>query len=235
MMAMRKWVTAWIVVCGVTPGSALAGMTSYSLTEVASFRLETISFFVVAFLLCALGVRWAWNVLARDVSWMPLLKYRHALALLVVSGLFVNVALTLIAGARELLTPGAWVRTGTTHHLATPEKAPAEWLEFGRRRALEQLRDALWNEAKANGGRLAASPDLSKIDPALWQGIHPQGVRFGYVAEARPGQGRDIVAYEGDDYGPARFVLRTDGRVERMTSAELAQALEQQWKGGDGQ
>ncbi len=222
----------WLAAVLFQPWPAFAGMTSYSLTEVAALRLDTISFFLVALLLCAWGIRWAWNALAHDFSWMPMVKYRNALALLVVSGLFVNVALTLIAGTRELLTPGAWVRTGSTHRLATPEQAPAVWLESGRRKALEQLRDALWEEAAKKGGRLAAAQEKSRIDAGLWRGIHPQGVVYGYLPDARPGQGDDVVAYEGDDYGPVRFVLRADGSVERMTAAELIRLLSQQWTEG---
>lgn len=164
-------------------------MTSFSLTEVAEARLDAISFFLLAFLLSALLLRWAWNVLARDFTWIPKLGYRQALAVLVVSGLFVHVALSLIAGARELMTPGAWVRTGATHQLAPPERASAAWLESGRRFALERLRDELWAYAAAHEGRLPESREDPAIASASWSGVHPTGESLAYLPGRSVGKG----------------------------------------------
>ena len=88
-------------------------MISPRLTDVARARLDSISFFLAIYVLCAVLFRWVWNVLARDFAWMPRLTFKKSLAVLVVAGLFMYFILTMISGARELLTPGAWARNGT--------------------------------------------------------------------------------------------------------------------------
>lgn len=203
----------------------MGGMTSYSLTEVAETRLDSISLFLIAFAFSALILRWAWNLLARDFAWMPHLSYLQALAALVVSGLFVYVALSLIAGARELMTPGAWVRTGSTHRLATPERDPKPWLNAGRQAALEQLRDQLWEYATENEGTLPANRMDRAIPESAWIGIHPQGEPYGYVPGVQPGGGSRILVFEPDSYGSIRFVLQEDGDIVKLSASELATRL----------
>jgi len=209
----------------ISPRPALAGMPSFSLTEVAEARLDAISLFLVGFALSALILQWAWNLLARDFAWMPRLSYFRALAALVVSGLFVYVALSLIAGARELMTPGAWVRTGSTHRLSTPERDPKPWLEAARRSSLEQLRDQLWLYATTHDGALPTNRLDRAIPENAWKGAHPQGDPYGYVPGGRPGDGSFIVVFEPDSYGPVRFALQEDGEIIKLTAAGLATRL----------
>ena len=96
---------------------ALAGMPSYTLTDVARMRLETISFFTVAFLVFAALVKLLWNCLAADFPKLPRMTYTKALAAVVLWGLLFMLVLTMISGARELLTPGAWEKKGATYQL----------------------------------------------------------------------------------------------------------------------
>ena len=208
----------------------MAGMPSFSLTEVAEARLDAISLFLVGFALSALILRWAWNLLARDFCWMPRLRYSRAFAMLVVSGLFVYVALSLIAGARELMTPGAWVRTGSTHRLSTPERDPNPWLEVARRTALEHLRDQLWEYAAANEGELPPHRMHKAIRESAWSGVHPQGEPYGYVPGGRPGEGSWILVFEPDSYGPVRFVSQEDGDIVKLSATALAQRLRAEGK-----
>ncbi len=203
----------------------LAGMTSFSLTEVASARLDAISLFLVAFVISAFILLKAWNRLARDFHWMPRLSYTGALAALVVSGLFVFAAMSLIAGARELMTPGAWVRTGSTHRIAYPERDPRPWLESGRRLALEQLRDQLWAYAATHDGNLPGARNDGSIPDSTWVGVHPAGEALAYMPGRRPGSGTLIVAYEPDAYGPIRFALLEDGTLVKLSPAELKERL----------
>ena len=53
------------------PFPAHAGMTVYDLTDVARLRLEDISFFLVLLLLATFGIRFLWNVFARDFPRLP--------------------------------------------------------------------------------------------------------------------------------------------------------------------
>jgi len=99
------------------PGEAVAGMPSVSLSRLASFRLMSISFFVAVFLVAAIVVRWVWNRLAADFSRLPRLTYQKACLLLGGWGMAFVLVLTMISGARELMTPGAWELDGVTYRL----------------------------------------------------------------------------------------------------------------------
>src|SRR4051812_41964650 len=78
-----------------------AGMPSvgYTITKVARMRIETLSFFLGAFFLSALGVKWLWNCLARDFVLLPQVTYGKALALITLWGLLFVLVLTMISGA----------------------------------------------------------------------------------------------------------------------------------------
>jgi len=105
-----------LLLLGVS-GSALAGMPVISLSDVAALRLSGISFFSALILLAAWCIRFLWNYLRRDFPRMPLLDYRHSLALVLLLGLCFNIVLLMISGTRELMTPGAWEKHGTTYQL----------------------------------------------------------------------------------------------------------------------
>lgn len=207
------------------PGLTHAGMPSPSLTDAAAARLDVISFFLVAFFVSALLLRWAWNCMAKDFAWMPPLRIRSAIGLLLVCSLFLYVVLTMISGARELMTPGAWVKSGITYQLATPDRDHKTWLDSARRSALENLRDALWLYANSHGGKLPPHKEDDAIAPALWAGIHPQDESLAYVPGGTPGNSTRIVAYEPDAYGGQRFVLLRDGTVMRLSAPELRKRL----------
>jgi len=112
------------VICGLvcTAGVAEAGMPSvqYTITEAAKMRLETMSFFLAGFFLAAYFIMLLWNYLAKDFIILPRLSYGKALALVTLWGLLFILVLTMISGARELMTPGAWEKNGITSKLAQP-------------------------------------------------------------------------------------------------------------------
>jgi len=107
-----------------TGRTAQAGMPGVSLTDVAVVRLEAISFFLVVLLASALIIRWLWNYLASDFTWLPRLNYLRALGLATLWGLLFVIVLTMISGARELMTPGAWERDGATYQLRDASRSP---------------------------------------------------------------------------------------------------------------
>ena len=82
--------------------------------------LQAISFFVVGLWVCAWAVKGLWQVLRKDLTWLPPLHYGRSLSLVVLWGLLFIVVLTMISGARELMTPGAWRKQGWTYRLAEP-------------------------------------------------------------------------------------------------------------------
>lgn len=96
-------------------GLVWGGMPMPVLTDVAKLRLESISFFLLLLVIGTLVIRWAWNQLAADFQSVPRLGSKQALALTTLWGFLFLLILTMISGARELMTPGAWQRDGQTY------------------------------------------------------------------------------------------------------------------------
>lgn len=92
-------------------------MPSIHVSELARPRLDVISFFLVVLLASSAAVWGLWNWLRSDFPRLPRLSVAKACGLVALWGLFFVVVLTMISGARELMTPGAWKRVGYTHQL----------------------------------------------------------------------------------------------------------------------
>lgn len=118
MHAMRRLASLALV---LHAAPALAGMPNFTLSDVASLRLSGISFFLALLLLSAWGFKALWNALRRDFARLPALTYRRALAAVVLLGLLFNIVLLMIAGTRELMTPGAWEKSGVSYKLRQPK------------------------------------------------------------------------------------------------------------------
>lgn len=115
----HKW--HMVAACGLSlalASRAQAGMPSVTISDVHQLRLQTIGFFVAVFFACALGLKLIWNSLRKDFPSLPRLSYPKAVLLLFLWGLVFVLVLTMISGARELLTPGAWEKQGATYKLA---------------------------------------------------------------------------------------------------------------------
>jgi hypothetical protein len=84
-------------------------------------------------LFCGWAVKGLWNVLRRQFPLLPALSYGRALSLVVVWGLLFVVVLTMISGARELMTPGAWRKQGWTYKLADAAPTSASMARECRR------------------------------------------------------------------------------------------------------
>jgi hypothetical protein len=111
----RILATGLLVLAAASP--AYAGMPTFDLSDLAKARIDTISFFLALVLLLALCVKGLWNYLARDFSKMPRMTYPKALAAVTLWGLIFLIVLSMISGARELMTPGAWEKQGVTYKL----------------------------------------------------------------------------------------------------------------------
>jgi hypothetical protein len=103
------------------PQAAWAGMPSIHVSELARPRLDVISFFLVILLASSAAVWGIWNWLRSDFPRLPRLSFAKACGLVALWGLFFVVVLTMISGARELMTPGAWERVGYTHQLRSDD------------------------------------------------------------------------------------------------------------------
>jgi hypothetical protein len=207
-------------------GRASAGMTVITLTDIARARIDALSFFLFTYLVISWVVKLIWNQLAKSFVSLPRLKYLQALGVVFMTGLMFYVVLTMISGARELLTPGAWEKQGAGYRLR--EDGPAPLGKEERRQALRKVQEAIWDYAKAHGGNAPASPLVEGIDRALWN--FEGGGLYCLMPGVRPAVGREILVYEPSAAGGRRFVLLTDGSIEDRSEGTLKQQLDDQLK-----
>jgi hypothetical protein len=207
-------------------GPAHAGMTVITLTDIARARLDALSFFLVSYFLIAWAVKGLWNHLGKTFAVLPRLDYHRALGLVFLTGLMFYVVLTMISGARELLTPGAWEKQGMGYRHR--EGGPAELTKDQRRAALRDLQEAIWTYAKQHDGAAPPGPLVDGIEPALWK--FPGGGLYCLMPGLRPGGGREVLVYEPSTAGGRRFVLLADGSIEDRAEGTLKRELEKQWQ-----
>jgi hypothetical protein len=204
-----------------------AGMPSITLTDAASMRLQSISFFLVVFFLSALVIRWIWNAFTTDFPRLPRLSYLKALGLVGLWGMLFVLVLTMISGARELMTPGAWKKDGLTYTLGDqkqpPEPPPAP-TEEDRKRKLTSLFGALATYAASHNNNFPP-PNDTAIAAHLWRVPGHSGMRYVYLPNRNTLDGGRVLACEPELFGEWRLVLFTNGDIRRMTSAELAPLL----------
>lgn len=184
-------------------------------------RLQAISFFVVCLLLSALGVQWLWGGLRKDLTWLPHLSYRRSISLVMLWGLMFVIVLTMISGARELMTPGAWRKQGWTYKLS--DAAPANDLRTERRAALERLRLALWQYAATHQGRFPSADDPA-IDAALWEVPGCPGLKFLLIPNREAEESGRLLVCEPELDDAERQVLLTNGMLGTMRTSEIQQA-----------
>ncbi|GAA5129893.1 hypothetical protein JIN84_03940 [Luteolibacter yonseiensis] len=205
---------------------AAAGMTVVTLTDVARARIDALSFFLFTYLVIAWVVKLIWNQLAKTFTSLPRLKYLQALGVVFITGLLFYVVLTMISGARELLTPGAWEKQGTGYRMR--EGGPALPDKEARREALREIQSVIWSYAKSHEGNAPASPFVKDIDPALWS--FQGGGLYCLMPDVKPGVGRDVLIYEPSSAGARRFVLLADGSIEDRPEGTLKTQLNEQLK-----
>ena len=227
--------SAFVIACGlvlvaVTP--VLAGMPAplpsnpervSRLGDTPLARLQTISFFLLIFLLSATAFWGIWNYLRRDFPMLPQLTFGQAVLGVFLWGVLFVIVLTMISGARELMTPGAWRKQGATYKLAdnVPLASQPE-TDLARRRAhLEQLRTALWQFAATHSGHFPGTEEMALISADLWAVPFAGGLNYLYVPGRSAGYLPDVLAYE-PDFGPdRRLVLRANGDIAEVPSADL--------------
>jgi hypothetical protein len=185
-------------------------------------RLQTISFFLAGLLLSAAAVRGLWNLLRRDFPALPRLSLWGALGAVLLWGLLFVLVLTMISGARELMTPGSWKKQGFTYRLNDEATLPSDPPPDGpRRKQLERLRTALWEYAATHSGRFPAGPEGSDVPDHLWEVPDTYGMRFLYEGGRSAGGPPAVLAYEPELRAGSRLVLWTNGEIATAASAEI--------------
>ena len=194
-------------------------MTSYNLDSLVALRLQDISFFLVLILLSAWGLKLLWNCAFRDMPKIPRLTFRPALALTFTLGLAMLLVLSMISGARELLTPGAWKRQGNGYKLTSPASLEQ------RQAKLFSLHVALKGYAEAHGGKLPPHDYVPELPAGLWQAPDEVGSRYVYLGGFPGKLTTTIVAYEPPGFGDERFVLFGDGGIRLLEKKEILKQL----------
>ena len=202
--------------------NAWAGMTVVTLTNVAAARIDALSFFIVTYLIVSWAMKLIWNQLAKSFNSLPVLQYREALGFVFVTGLLFYVVLTMISGARELLTPGAWEKQGTGYRLRDGEVVGLS--KEQRRKAMGELKAAIWDFAKTSGGKAPSGPFGGEVAAELWN--HGDGGFYALVPGVEPGGGREVMIYEPSTAGGRRFVLLADGSIEDKAEGDLKRELD---------
>lgn len=187
-------------------------------------RLQAISFFGACLLGSAWGVKLLWNALRRDLTQLPPITYGRSLGLTVLWGMFFVVVLTMISGARELMTPGAWRKQGWTYTLEEkPVEASIDTRE-ARQRGLEDLRFELWQYAAIHDGQF---PSEGEIDESAWQIPSRPGLKFLYVSGMSVEKAGPLLAFEPATDSGDRLVLLSNGIIAWMSSSEVQRSLKE--------
>lgn len=199
-----------------------AGMPTptLDLTEPATMRFQSISFFLLVLLISAFVFKKLWNVLARDFPKMPVLSYKGALAGAVLWGLLFLFVLTMISGARELLTPGAWKKTGHTYELVDSDieepKPPASLLDE-RRAKMSDLRTALFMHVASHQGNLPEKQEAASFAEEFWLQPGSLNVKYGYVDGQKTSDPSKPLAFEQAVYEDGQqLVLFVDGSIKAL-------------------
>lgn len=209
------------------PTLAWAGMPSVVVSDFARLRLQTFSFFALGLLLSAWGVQRLWNHLRRDFPKLPSLNYRAALGAVVMWGLLFVIVLTMISGARELMTPGAWEKQGLTYRIAR-ERPPAVTTSVtrsGRKAHLERLGTVLMHFAATHDGQFPTESELEFMATDDWQLPNQPGLRFQYISGVSASEPERILAFEPLLNATAQYALFADGHVALLAAGQLEQAM----------
>ncbi|MCC6125151.1 MAG: hypothetical protein IT426_09335 [Pirellulales bacterium] len=226
------------------PAAAQAGMPSISITDWAALRFETLSFFILVLLVAAAVVRWLWHILAADFPKLPRLTYRKSLAGVVLIGLALAVVLTMIAGSRELLTPGAWVKDGRLYKIAATKKTSSDEARqpqtaaekepysgslpsADRKKQLDRLYAALSEYAAKHEGRFPNRDAVKEIEESLWEMPGTNGMRYLYVSGLNANDSDKILAYEPEFSGGERGALMANGKIRFLNSEEIRRKLQE--------
>jgi hypothetical protein len=198
---------------------ARAGMPVFELNDVARLRLEDISFFLVLLLVCAFGVRFLWNSVQRDFPKVPCLGFGKAFCVTGLLSLAMLLVLSMISGARELLTPGAWRKQGHEYRLNDLTSDPM------RKTSIEALRAALMAYAQAHGGQFPIHDYVPEIPERVWQSPDRIGTRYIYLGGHKLSSSNRLVACEPVNFGDRRFVLFASGEIRKLPTERIRETV----------
>jgi hypothetical protein len=207
---------------------AQAGMPTVTLTDFARLRLDAISFFLMVLVLSAWCVKGLWNSFRTEFPKLPRISYRRSLLLTTLWGLVFVIVLTMISGARELMTPGAWRKDGFTYALnekALPPLKPARDVDTPTREdKLRLLGTELLRYAIRHEGRFPSGRDARELIAAeFWQLPEMRATKYLYL-EDRHVEVDSLLAWEPAVFGDRPLGLFTSGEVRAVSRDEIQAA-----------
>jgi len=210
-----KTAIAVIVISLAAANQSHAGMPSFELGDIYRLRFQELSFFIFLLLLCAFLFQVMWNYAAKGVDFLPRLNFRRSLCLATLFGLLMLLVLTMISGIREVLTPGAWRKQGSTYRLNDPAQEPV------RRRSVEQLRAALFDYARTHDGNFPPHDFAPEVPEKLWESPDQLGSHYVYSGGLTTNNTSSVLAFEPPNFGSPRFVLLVSGEVTLLTNEQI--------------
>lgn len=199
----------------------IAGMPSIGLSEFAATRFEIISMFLVGIFASAFVIQGVWNGLRTEFGSLPQLSYRRALAIVFLWGLLFVIVLTMVSGARELMTPGAWIKKGNTYSLASATELPATAVPSDhhtgeRRERIARLADHLKQIFAPAGGLPLTRAEAIGEEAPLWQIPHGFGLEYIYFPEVRHDPDPAVWIAEPEYFADGRFLVASGGEIQQL-------------------
>ena len=207
-------------------GTASAGRPSSTLTNAATLRLQSLSFFAVVYLVVAGVIYGIWFQLRKEFPRLPRSGYVRALGLVGLCGVFVLLGSLVSPRVRTLLGSRD---ESELNHLDTEASLSAP-TQQQRRERLESLYRELTTYANQHDGSFPPSIDASAIPAERWETLHVSRIHYVY----RPGHtvrdGGRVLVCEPELFDDGRYVLFTAGEMRLMASPELTALLEREGK-----
>ncbi|BBM82511.1 hypothetical protein [Candidatus Uabimicrobium amorphum] len=195
-----------------------AGMPSITIGYMTSLRIEAISFFLFVFLVSTWIFKYLWNSVFVEMANLPKVTYMRALGMMILWGMLFNLILTMISGARELMTPGAWEPTGITYKLKNNDKKLST---EDRLAHMQQLSRTLVDYAKKNNNMFPLNNFDSDIPQELWK-LPQSEVRYKYISGVYFDKSKQLILlYEPEFVGNKRYVMLSSGDIKLMSTRDI--------------
>jgi len=181
-------------------------------------RLELISVFLLGMVISTVVVQKVWNNFQTDFTSLPQLSFGKSFALVTLWGLLFVIVLTMISGARELMTPGAWIKKGNTYVLResftdTDVDEATRQLRERRKSHLQFIHTILLDDVLKRETLPKSKEDLP-LPKRLWIVIETHGLEYVYVPGLASVADSNALIAEPEFFEDGRYVLWQDGRIE---------------------
>jgi len=211
---------AIILISLVAINQSHAGMPSFALRDIYRLRFQELSFFIFLLIVCAVLFQVMWNYATKGFDSLPSLNFRRSLCLATLFGLLMLLILTMISGIREVLTPGAWRKQGSTYRLNDPAQQPA------RKRSIEHLRLALFDYARTHEGRFPPHDFGREVPEKLWESPDQLGSHYVYSGGLTTNNTNSVLAFEPPNFGDQRFILLGSGEISLLSTDQIEAKLQ---------